>query len=111
MGTFHQGDTGLPPGSTPRTFMVARRFTLFPPFSTPEGERHTKKANHLASSDNTPVYPLKQNEHTRRASLFYIFDSHATHARNLQPEALVFVSHGFVLVEFEFGGIYKKSAS
>ena len=31
--------------------------------------------------------------------LFFLrFDSHATHARTLQPAALVFVSHGFVLV-------------
>ena len=44
------------------------------------------------------MYPLKQSEHTRHASSFSRFDSHATHACPLQPAALVFVSYGFVLV-------------
>ena len=70
----------------------------FSSFSTPEGKRHTKEANHPAPSENTPMYPLKQSEHTRHASFLLRFDSHATHACTLQPAALVFVSYGFVLV-------------
>jgi len=71
---------------------------IFPSFSTPEEERHTKKANHPASSEHMPIYPLKQSEHKRRVYFFLRFDSHATHAYTLQPAAPVFVSYGFVLV-------------
>ena len=80
----------------PRTLWLRGALHIFLSFSTPEGERHTKKANHPTSSENTPMYPLKQSEHTRHASLFSRFDSHATHACTLQPAALVFVSYGFV---------------
>ena len=38
--------------------------------STPEGGRHTKKANHPISSENPLMYPLKQSEHKIHASLF-----------------------------------------
>ena len=81
-----------------RTLWLRGALHIFPSFSTPEGERHTKKANHPTSSENTPMYKHKQSEHTRHASLFYVFDSHTTHACTLQPAALVFVSYGFVLV-------------
>ena len=66
VNSFHHGDTSLLPGSTPY-LMVARRFTHFSSFSTPEVKRHTKKVNHSTSSENPPMYPLKQSEHTRHA--------------------------------------------
>ena len=44
------------------------------------------------------MYTLRQSAHTRHASLFLRFDSHATHACTLQPAASVFVPYGFVLV-------------
>ena len=76
----------------PYLYGCAALYTFFI-FSTPEGGRHTKRANHPTSSENPPMYPLKQSEHKRHASLFYVFDSHATHAYTLQAAELVFLYH------------------
>ena len=59
------------------------------------------------------MYPLKQSDHIRHASLFLRFDSHATHACTLQPAALDFVSYYHICVckfEFEFTQITPSSA-
>ena len=88
---------GPPAWIHPRTLWLRGALHIFLSFSTPEWERHTKKASHPKSSENTPMYPLKQSEHTRHASRFLRFDSHATHASTLQPAAMVFVSYGFAL--------------
>jgi hypothetical protein len=71
---------------------------IFPSFSTPEGERHKKKSQpaHILR-EHAHVPALAERTHKARIS-FLRFDLHATHACTLQPAALVFVSHGFVLV-------------
>ena len=100
MNNFQHGDTGLPSGSTPY-LMVARRFTHFPSFLTPEWERHTKKANHPIFLENTPMFPLKQSVHTRHTTFFTLSPARNTHVYTPTRKHWFLFHMGLYYSEFE----------
>jgi len=98
INSFHHGDTSLSPGSTPVQYGCAALYTfshLFQPLAP-----HKESQSHplSPSSENTPIHPLRQSKHTRRASLLCVL-THAQRTRaHFNPQYRLFMLFGFVLV-------------
>jgi len=83
--------------ATPPPAYYDKNITTNSAIETKTRKRHTKEADHPISSENTPMYPLRQSEQTRRASFLSLTRAQRTRA-HFNPQLSFFVSYGFVLV-------------